>query len=610
MTHKQNRVVSSLLGQVAVILLPVFFFACGGVYTYHKAGRLTATVAMIPLVCGAVFLAALAGWWWLRPNRSVAGLGRWVWKQRWLWLLLVLSLLLRLPSWGTPPQDDGLEYYQALYNACKNFRFDFSYIFQNFRLANHPTWGMALMAAIPEFFMPGNYNSFWVFHTIIALVAIAASYDLLMRHEGMRPGAAFLGALAVGGTPIFLGLTPHISVEPALGAFFLCMVWSYGREKGLLLIFTCALTALSKELGIVLVAGFVGGVILAELVGQHHKNLWQRICIVLRKPINAMIVALCLVGGLFVLWYLFNPDGWAIRALNGENSILQIRIDPPYIVEKGKEYLLTNFDWALILLCLASLALRAAGKGGKAPLPSYLGGVLVAIVLFQVVSVLAVTFTITRYNLAPELALSFLCVSVLCIILQGRLRVCVLGALSLLLTVQGYLTIDPVMKAVYPAVDTGALPMVRVKTDDHERHMSHYVIYNNQYSYLYKGMREIFRTCPPEDYDLIILGRDGFLYLQGYLWDVNKYDFAAQSDSNIVPISSFETDTSFAQAQQTGELKQHAILMYSPTYAEETPTPEQARAKIPDCYTNVQQHELSCGPAGTILYFTADLAGA
>lgn len=608
MARKQHPMLSSLFGQAAVIVWLVLLFVCGGVYTYHHAGTMTPAVAMIPVVCVALFAALVVGWWWFKAERGFPDIGRWLWNRRWLWLLLVICFLVRLPGWGTPPQDDGMEYYEALYRACHDFRFDGAYIFQNFRLANHPTWGMALLAAIPEFFMPGNYNSFWVFHTLIALVAVAAAYDLLTRQKGGGQATAFWAALAVGSTPIFLGLTSHVSVEPALGAFFLCMVWAYGRGQCLLLAFTCALTAFSKELGIVLVAGFVLGIFVCEFLSRQEKGFWRRVRGVLQTPVNAVMFGLCLAGGVFVLWYLFNPSGWAVRALNGENSILQIAVNPAYIWEKIQEYIFTNFDWLLLGLCVLCFVRRMRHRGQYPTLPSYLAGILLAILLFEAVSALAVTFTITRYNLAPELALAFLCVSVVSTTLPARISTWLVGVLAVLLCTQAYLTVDPVMKALYPEVVTGGVSMVRVKKDDQERHMSHYVIYNNQYSYLYKGLREIFRKYSPEDHDLIVLGTDGFIYLQGRLWDRNKQDFAMLNEGDIVPISSFETDKSFQTALQEDLLKEHAILLCSPTYAEWTLTAEEERAMIPDCYSNVEQQELACGTAGKILYFTADLA--
>lgn len=609
MARIKSNWISSFLGQLAVVVLLALLFVCGGVYKYHRAGELTAGILLIP-VCVAVLLVLLvAGWWWLRPSRpSRPGVWQWFWNKRWLWGLLVLTVLLRLPTWGTAPQDDGMEYYTALYNACSNFRFDPLYIFQNFRLANHPTWGMALLAAIPEFFMPGNYNSFWVLHTGLAMAASAGVYDLLLRQSGKRT-VAFLGALTVGSTPIFLGLTPHISVEPALGAFFLCLVWAYSREYSLLTVFTCGLTALSKELGIVLVAGFVGGVFLSELWANRACGLLGAVRRMLSKPVNAILGGLCLVGGVFVLWYLFDPNlGWYTRAVNSESNLLTIALDPAYTWEKVQEFLFTNFDWLLVLVCLACLAVRGLRKGPRTPLPSTLAGVLLAVLLFQCVSILAVTFTITRYNLAPEMALAFLAVSLVTLTLQGWGRGAVLAALAVAFAVQAYFTVDPVMKWLYPTIDTGAISMVRVKRDDRSRHMSHYVIYNNQYSYLYNGLREIFRAYAPQDNDLIILGTDGFIYLQGRLWDTSRQDYAAVYNNAVVPISSFETEVSYDTALEEQQLKEHAILLCSPTYADQTLTPEQARALIPGEYTNVEQHIQRCGPAGSIVYFTADLA--
>ncbi|WP_204652494.1 hypothetical protein, partial [Gemmiger formicilis] len=55
----------------------------------------------------------------------------------------------------TPPaaaKDTAVWKTKKLSAACETFSFDPGYLFSKFRLANHPTWGLAMLAAIPEFF--------------------------------------------------------------------------------------------------------------------------------------------------------------------------------------------------------------------------------------------------------------------------------------------------------------------------------------------------------------------------------------------------------------------------------------------------------------------------
>ena len=610
---QKKQWLGSLLGQATVILVLVFLFACGGTLTYLRTGGFSVHVGVIPLVAGLCLLAVLAGWVWLqKPNPK-----RWLFENRWLFLMLAIMVLLRLPQWDTLLQDDGYTYYSKLSAACSSFSFDPGYLFSKFRLANHPTWGLAMLAAIPEFFMPGNADSFLVFQTAVSLAAAGGVYDLLRRHTGCKQSVAFLGALAFGCSPMYLGMVSYPSLEVGLSSFFICVIWAYSRRYYLLMLFTCVLTVTSKEFGIVLVFGFFVGALVGEFRARSEAGTGKRLWAVLKTP---RIGLFCLTGlcmGLGIIAYLFNPalSWFDLRTVFQNHSATHLGYvgwSWSYSLYKLEELVFVNFDWLLLLIVLICLVWRRVRRMPALDPESVILmlGAVAGGVMYLFFSCLAVTYTLPRYSMVTELILAFCAVMLLAQTFHARVQQVGNTILALLLAVQGYFCIDPVMKWWFPDVDTGGITMARVSQVD-GRHMGDYMVYNYQYSYLRRGLQTIFTQYDPANYDFVVLDRDGWFYLTNLHWDYEDRIFRPQAGDTTVPVREYETSTgqgnSVEAAQTAGVLREQAVITWSPTYEENTPTLEQAREMIPDCYTNVKQHEWDGGLAGKMIYFTADL---
>lgn len=613
MKIEKKQAIGSLLGQAAFILVWVFLFTLGGTWTYLRTGGFSLHLAGIPVVAGLLLAAATAGWAVVqKPDART-----WFWEKRWVVLLFVVLALLRLPQWGTLLQDDGYTYYSKLSAACATFSFDPNYLFTRFRLANHPTWGLAFLAAIPEFFLPGNTNSFLIFQTGVSLAASGCVFDLIRRHNGGREGTAFLGALVFGCSPMFLGMASYPSLEVGLSSFFFCVLWAYSRRYYLLLLFSCVLTVTSKEFGIVLAFGFFVGAFIGEFRARTETGFGRRLWAVIRTPRIGLFCVTGLCMGVAILAYLLNPalswfDLRTVLQNHNATHLGYVGWSWTYSLYKVAELVFVNFDWLLLLVAVACLVWHLVRRTGKlAPETTILMlGALVAGILYLLFSSLAVTYTLPRYSLVTELIVAFCAILLLVQTLSLPRQRIACAVLAVLLGVQGYFCIDPVMKWFYPEVSTGGIPMARASQAD-GRHMGDYMVYNYQYSYLRRGLREIFRQYDPSEYDLVVLDRDGWIYLTYLYWNGTDDLFEVLPSDQNIPIPEYQTDTtqgnSVDKALAQGILQSKAIILWSPTYRESTPTPEQAKAQIPSCYTNIEQHEWDGGLSGKIVYFTADL---
>lgn len=607
-----TAMLQSICGQLALILLPVFLFAAGGVTAYRRTGDVSLKVMLLPVICGAVLLGFAGGWLALKQRGGVHPLAA-LRSNAALFAVLAVSLLLRLPQWGTTPRGDGAEYYGWMVQACSTFRFGIQEFIERFRLAAHPTWGLASLAAIPELFMGGNYNSFLVFQIGISLAAIYCVYDLLRRAAGCGAKTAALGAFAVGCAPMFLGLVSYPSLEIGMAVFFLYTLWAYSRQFYLLTLFCALLTVTSKEYGIVLLAGFFLGVVVAEYLESPAGPWTQRLRTALLKPRMVMLWLPGLMMGVGVIGFLlFTDRPWVdLGAVFGEG----LAQDAPgnagsmvsFLLYKIKEVLFCNFGWLLVALLLLCLLWRHRSKADALPcaLRKVLFGAAGAAVLVTVMLAVALrlSYALARYNLVIQLLLLLCTVCLLCATLKERWRTVVLAGLSVLLAVQAYVTVDPLMTVAYPKVETGALPLARINYSGGE-HMGDYLVYNYHYTYLHDGVEEILQSHPPTEYDLVVLGKNNWLHLGIYLWNPETNRYSLEIVPGMKEIFLYQTgNDSFHTALAADELQDKAVLLPSLLEAGE----QNGMAGIPPCYTNVQQHIWNGGLWGKIPYYTAEL---
>lgn len=613
-------------GQLLVVSTTVLLFMLGGIVSMYRRGAVPSPqgLAVFAVLCAGflanalAFGAAMQGRW-----RAEAGHSR----LRPVLLLLGISLALRLPQWGSVPRNDSSEFTTELNRVCRDFVLTPAYWYDRFALIGHPSHGLASLAAIPEFFFPGSMNNIWLFQTAVSLGVVYCLYDLFARELGKK--SAFFGALLLGCSPMFLGLDSYFCMD--FGSVFLFYtMWAFYRKKYVLLVWYALLLAYSKEFGIVLLVGFFLGAFLYGFLFAAHGGLWQRVRTAARSPRLVLLCLTCLFGGLGILHYIFKA-GWMVALSQGDSGSGHLGANTAYIRYKLFQCLCVNFGWlaaAVLLLCLITAALRAWAKKGREaalspPLKLLAAGSVGAGILYFVFSCAVFTATLPRYNLVLEMLLFFWAFLAAAAVFGacGRAVRLLTAAAAVLLTVQAYWTVDPVMHVVYPQVETGGIPLAYLNFRESDtakipNWLGDYIIYNAQYRYLDKCTLAILRAehCDA-DTDIISAGFERGLALGGstreYWWDIEKQTFtmtAGPSTRSVQhPLTLAPGDGTLQQMYEAGELHASAIILLPPSLQGDAAVQAELESAFPDFYTVVRQGEASFRPAGAMRYYRVSL---
>lgn len=614
-----------ILRQLRLVLLPLWLFYAGGIVaenrgsdTFVSQGCLTGVILLALWILTFVLARKAHD----HPKIMVKV---WTAKHRDLLLVLVISLLLRLPQYGTMPTNDSMAYYQSLYNICQNFTFGLDYFINSFRLAAHPSYGFALLAAIPELFRPGNFNNIWLLQTTLSLLAIACVYDLLHRQKRIDSKAAAAGALAFSASSMFLGLDTYFQLDFGVSVAAIYVIWSFYRRKYILLLASALLLVLSKEFGITVLVGFLVGVFVYYLVCVARGSFGQRILQALREPLFLSTGIACLIVGVVLLWYLFASGFAWINILatsqeRDETALAWIGWDNAYFFYKLKQLFTSNFFWleaALLLFCTIwrrSHHVKPLPKAAK----TLLAGCLGAGVLYFFFSCMLVTYSIYRYNLVLELLFCFATIIMLVFTFPKRTGRIVCYALAAVLGVQAYLTIDPIMAATNYGVRTGGWTLVHMGYEE-DSYIGDYAIYNYQYTYLSRCLRKILKS---EEFDektiLAACPYDNGATLDNrewYGWDTEKQDWSMDL-TNSAPIDSFETKADCTNLRTGLEIyeedKDHIIVIFTPSLSSDNYETLRlyALSQMLGRTHNIEEKQVSDGIYGTLHYITADIGAS
>lgn len=632
--HKYTGVWNELL----FVSVPVFFFAVGGVWSLCRRGEMPSPkdLLVFAVLCAGILANICAAVAAARKNRRAAQPAGCRDRQG-LPVLLAAALVLRLPQLGSMPRNDGAFYYAWLCKACRDFDLALGYWLDHFALADHPTYGLVSLAALPEFFFPGNLGNIWLFQTALSLGAVYCLYDILERELGAK--RACWGALLVSCAPMFVGLDSYFQTDFGLAVFFFYVMWAFYRKKYVLLAWSSLLLVWTKEFGVVLLVGFFLSMFLYSFAARYTGGFRQRLHRAVHDARLVWLCLLCLVNGLSILYFM-SQTSWLNRGKNGAGQSIWSHIgwDLGYTGYKLVEWLSVNFVWlaAVPLLWLAVRALRAdAGKKAGTPhLPAELRLLAVGSagggILYFLFSCITITATLPRYNLVLEVLAFFW--AFLAVVVLGwpdkRLFRPLAAAFCALLAVQAYWTVDPVMHALYARVETGGIPMVDLNAKDvawfnrgdwyaPPGWLGDHCMYNAQYRYLDICLREMLTAENyDENVDIVRVGSEQGIQLgggaesDGYYWDREKKRFTFMPGENALPLQALELSADSDQLQQKyaeGTLRKRAIIVLPPSIFGAAAIQQEFEKNLPAFYTNVQRREIRHLPAGVLTYYTADL---
>lgn len=413
-------------------------------------------------------------------------------KHKEIIIVLLLALLLRLPSIGDLPKWDAQEYYYRLTNTMGAFNFHLTNFVHTYTICNHTSMAYMAIAAIGEMLFPKKVIGISLVNLILALVATCFVYDMLSGGEkGKRKVMAALGALCFSVTPMFLGTYAHFNLDYGLAIFFIYTVYAGYKKQYILMFFWSMCMCFSKETGILVVGGYMIGIVLYAFIKQKG-SLKQRIVNVLKERVF-WVAALLL--GCFLVYLIKNHGlGWqpsttaeSTNVFTWDNEGMNcFGWNPSYILCKLKQMFLLNFMWiptGVIILCVITIIRRNITVSKEKQV--LITGLIFGGFFHSIYSMFFITAAIARYNVVMENILVLLALILTWECLASEKEKIIKGAvsfISLLFLVQAYITIDPVSLLVFEKMETGGWPLLY--TAYGENQYGEVLIYNRQFHYL------------------------------------------------------------------------------------------------------------------------------
>ena len=539
---------------------------------------------------------------------------------RYLIVVMIISLLIRLPQQGTPVRWDAQLYYGYLMTACDSFDFTLDAFWNGFRFTGHPSFAYAFLSAIFEFLYPKSMVSVEIFQIFLSLVAIFIFYKIIQKIFKSSDLQLALATLIVSCSPMFLGTVAYYHLDFGIAVFTIFLVGSHLYKKYIMLIFSIFLLLFTKEIGIVVLFGYFSFYYLTKLITVKG-NIFVKLQSMFRDPSFYIMTLMGIIGAGYLIYTLFiQKIGWGTVEVISEASedlvanpdmIGFFAFQESYIIFKIKQLFTTNFIWLsiaiIILLFLIKLFIKNKETFLKNP---YIIGIFGAILLTFIFYCVYITYPLLRYNLVIEICIN-LVLSLSILSLPGKKLKYLLSCVLIILFVgQAYLTIDPVMKQANQKVETGQVPLALSYPDPMD-YFGDYMLYNYQYSYVDKGLRKIFDEINyDEDTDVILCGDLRALFIGGnpevpykLKWNKSKEIFTYQSNENSIEITTKALDN-LDELYRNGQLKKNAVVIYIPYYQVDKET---SIEKLQTYYESEKLNKIDIGIYGSMEYVYLNL---
>lgn len=540
-----------------------------------------------------------------------------IYEKKEVVILLFFVMLTRIGQLGTTPRWDSESYLQAIINACRAFDFTISSYLQSFRLCNHTTLGYSLFLAIGEYLNPDGVYGINVINLILVLFFTYFLYEILrfIFPEVSKTNIA-LGTFLILVEPLACGTFGNINVDFPVMIFSIFIVYMHIRKYYLLFGFFTIMLIQSKEVGIVILVGYMLSYLLLVIISGIKKGkvgaLRGKILIVATLCIALTGYLLALKSGKANSWT--NGVQFGLSAKNQSHYFAFV---PEYVILKLKMIFLMNFYWLFTVIIIAGIfciGIRRYKKEWKVdeslfPIIAFYGGLGTLLVF----NCFYVTWSNPRYHYTLEMGL-FLGGTI--VILTGlknlMLQKSILLILSILCLCESYTTVDIVTMKVFDCRSTGTIFPVAHPAWNAQYNkyypagiLKDMAVYNNQLGYLDKGYDKILEEVRySEEMDVVIWDKEasynGFSALSmNRYWSPAKGKRTFIDSLETVSISVIEPDN-IEKLSQEEKLKKEAVYIYTEGYGIEE---EYALNELKEYYVIGEQKSVGTFLQGRMKYY-------
>ena len=531
--------------QLLILVLPILFFLTSAVISKWTKGQAEGFLGSIITVLILDGIYAVCWGIWLAQRMDFSSRRK---KQgrRWLLVVLLYTIGIRMVQIGDIQRWDASAYYIAIRNGCDSFIFTLGSFLKGFSVASHPTWGYLGILGIGEFLFEGRVEAVQFINLLLTVLCVYCLYCIMEKLLPEKDDKFIaLSVIVLSSLPVFAGTFSYCNPDMGVAFFSIFMIFCYIRKKWILLLFCILGAVTSKETGVLAVAGFAAGVFLCRLK-RGNGNLLQKVRYAMEDYLCREVLVVGICGLAAVAVYLANGGGiWNLQS-ESKAEFSTFRVIPSFIWNNMKQFFLLNFNWISTLLaagCVGKAVWEKKRKGiDRAPFqyPELAMGLLGAFLVNILFYCLYITFTLARYHIIIDILWNML--MLLCIgryMDRFKLRNLILSVYAVCLVCQAYVTVDPVSKAAFITHDTDGGTIL---TTQHPREdllaitTGDYSVYNHQYNYAAEAIEQILRDVDYHEGMNILSFTPTEMQINGILWDERKDELTYDSSSTTIPL--------------------------------------------------------------------------
>lgn len=531
--------------QLLILVLPILFFLTSAVISKWTKGQAEGFLGSIITVLILDGIYAVCWGIWLAQRMDFSSRRK---KQgrRWLLVVLLYTIGIRMVQIGDIQRWDASAYYIAIRNGCDSFIFTLGSFLKGFSVASHPTWGYLGILGSGEFLFEGRVEAVQFINLLLTVLCVYCLYCIMEKLLPEKDDKFIaLSVIVLSSLPVFAGTFSYCNPDMGVAFFSIFMIFCYIRKKWILLLFCILGAVTSKETGVLAVAGFAAGVFLCRLK-RGNGNLLQKVRYAMEDYLCREVLVVGICGLAAVAVYLANGGGiWNLQS-ESKAEFSTFRVIPSFIWNNMKQFFLLNFNWISTLLaagCVGKAVWEKKRKGiDRAPFqyPELAAGLLGAFLVNILFYCLYITFTLARYHIIIDILWNML--MLLCIgryMDRFKLRNLILSVYAVCLVCQAYVTVDPVSKAAFITHDTDGGTIL---TTQHPREdllaitTGDYSVYNHQYNYAAEAIEQILRDVDYHEGMNILSFTPTEMQINGILWDERKDELTYDSSSTTIPL--------------------------------------------------------------------------
>lgn len=460
---------------VFTLLFNIFMLMNGKVYGQYE---------IVDILCCCILIVITA--MFLIQNCQRIHLKVWIVKNIAILLVIMCFILLSVEVINSWLMWDSWQYYArgntSILEMVKRFDANFSGVYDLY-LASHATLGYSLWVLLFQMFIEGT-ASVHIADIILACISIYAYYQILRKLLGKLYSDKILclATIPFAFSPFVLGIIGNINVDSATMyfsvIFIACILYHY---EHLDLIFAFLL-CFTKEPAIIYYVTFI----LAKIVCQYSVDCRFHFLGLFKYGFcNIVNYLYALPVLLWFFLYKINPNGgWGSESATAWNNkgMNCFGFNQSVMLTKLKHIVFLNFNWIfIVIIILGCIFLCSKHSKIDKEIRSILISIGIMGISVIVVGCVYITNVLPRY-IVPIIPIIYLIATVVMGNLKNMYFVIYNVLIAILLLVQCFKVVDPVMNHIYSSKRQIGEEQALCEVGDRKR-FDDYITYNRQNIY-------------------------------------------------------------------------------------------------------------------------------